>query len=246
MRYLVLADLHSNLEALKATLGYARGLGFDHTLVLGDIVGYGADPNSVIDLLRSLPVLTAIRGNHDRVAAGLSGPDDFNDAALASTKWTRETLRPDALEYLRALPEGPLEFARSRLLAHGTPQHEDTYLLTGETARSSFAALDFDLCFIGHTHYPSMFTIRSDTVAARLLKGDRVEISLEPGVRYLVNPGSLGQPRDRNPRCSFALYDEVESRVTVYRLDYPIETARRKILEAGLPAILGDRLRAGL
>ncbi|MFQ5877875.1 MAG: metallophosphoesterase family protein [Acidobacteriota bacterium] len=246
MRYLVLADLHSNLEALRAALGYARRLGFERALVLGDIVGYGADPNGVVDALRALPELTAIRGNHDRVAAGITGPDGFNEAARASAEWTHRSLREDNRDYLGGLPRGPLEFSPGSLLAHGTPLDEDAYLLDGGGARACFESRPFDLCFIGHTHYPSLFALNGDEVSAGLLRGGRVEVRLAAGARFLINPGSLGQPRDRDPRCSFAIYDDDARTVTLHRLEYPVETARRKILDAGLPAVLGDRLRAGV
>jgi len=246
MRYLVLSDLHSNLEALQATLGYARGLRYDAVLVLGDIVGYGADPNAVIEVLRRLPGLVAIRGNHDRVAAGLDEAEDFNDAARAAADWTRESLDAASRAFLQALPKGPRSFGPGRLLAHGSPLDEDQYLLEEGAARRCFDGMPFDLCLFGHSHYPCCFTMEGERVALQVARGDRVVFALEQGRRYLINPGSLGQPRDRNPKCGFGLYDEETATVTVHRIDYPIERARAKILAAGLPAPLGDRLRVGV
>jgi predicted phosphodiesterase len=247
MRYLVLSDLHSNLEALQATLGYARGLGPDRVLVLGDIVGYGPDPNAVIDLLRARSDLVAIRGNHDRVAAGLGEADDFNAVARAAAEWTRAALTPASLRYLRSLPVGPLVLAPGRLLAHGSPADEDEYLLDESGARRAFEAAPFDLCFFGHTHYPCCFLLRESRVVLQVARGsDHVTFRVEPGVRSLVNPGSLGQPRDRNPRCSFAFYDDESGEVTVHRVEYPLEVTREKILAAGLPRMLADRLRLGV
>jgi len=246
MRYLVLADLHSNLEALETVLERARGLGYDRILVLGDIVGYGADPNAVIETLRRQPQVTAIRGNHDRVAAGLDEPDDFNEAARAAARWTRSALGEESRAFLRALPRGPLEFAPGRLLVHGSPLDEDQYLLDEGAARRCFAEVPFDLCFFGHTHHPCRFTMQEGRVTLHAARGERTELVLEPGRRHLINPGSLGQPRDRSPLCSFALYDEAAATVTIHRIVYPLETTRAKILSAGLPPALGERLRLGV
>ena len=246
MRYLVLADLHSNLEALDAVLDHARPAGYDRVLVLGDIVGYGPDPTGVIDLLRSLPDLVAIRGNHDRVAAGQDGEEEFNDAARAAALWTRRALSPGAAAYLKALPEGPLEFAPGRLVSHGTPLDEDQYLLDEGGARRCFDALVFDLCFFGHTHLPCAFRLSGARLERRAARGERTEFSVEPGVRHLINPGSVGQPRDRDPRCGYGLYDDVSGTVTVRRVPYAHATTRRKILDSGLPAWLGDRLILGV
>lgn len=245
MRALILSDLHSNLEALQATLGYARGLAYDQIFVLGDIVGYGPDPNPVVETLQGQPRLLAIRGNHDRVAIGLDDPGNFNDAARASAIWTRSALEPGPRDYLGALPQGPVQFAPGGLLAHGSPLDEDQYLLDPRTARDCFDGIRFDLCFFGHSHYPCCFAFEQDRVRLLVARGDRAVFALTPGGRYLINPGSLGQPRDRNPRCSFALYDDAEATVTIHRLEYPLERTRDKILAAGLPASLGDRLRVG-
>jgi predicted phosphodiesterase len=243
MRYLVLSDLHSNLEAYESAMEEARTLGFDRVLVLGDLVGYGADPNGIIDALRSLDGVTVIRGNHDRVAAQLSGDDGFNAAARASAEWTHRTLRPDNLEFLAGLQQGPVTLGPDRLLAHGTPLDEDTYLIDAGEAQRCFEGLPFDLCLFGHTHFPSIFTYKGEAARGRVLRGDRVEVTLEAGTRHMLNPGSLGQPRDRNPKSSFGRYDDEAGTFTVHRAD---ERAREKILDAGLPPALGDRLRLGL
>ncbi len=246
MRSLVLADLHSNLEALQATLGYARGLRYDRILVLGDIVGYGPDPDSVIETLRKQPDVVAVRGNHDRVAAGLGEADDFNPAAQAAALWTRAALSKESRAFLLTLPRGPRTFGPARLLVHGSPLDEDQYLLEEGAARRCFTEVSFEICLFGHSHYPCCFTMEGDRVTLRVARGDRTVFALQPGCRYLINPGSLGQPRDRNPRCSFAIYDDTEASVTVHRIDYPFEKTREKILSAGLPPALGDRLRIGV
>jgi diadenosine tetraphosphatase ApaH/serine/threonine PP2A family protein phosphatase len=246
MRYLVLSDLHSNLEALEAVLEHARGLGWGRVLVLGDIVGYGPDPNEVIETLRRLPGMEAVRGNHDKVAAGLEEGGTFNAAARAASEWTRRTLTAGSREFLRTLPPGPRAFAPRRLLSHGTPVDEDLYLLEGGTARRCFDDVAFDLCFFGHSHYPGVFGLVAGRLESRPARGERAEYPLPPDGRYLVNPGSVGQPRDRDPRAGFALYDDETATVTVHRVAYPVETTRAKILRAGLPAVLGDRLRIGI
>ena len=245
MRYLVLSDLHSNLEALEAVLAAAGERGYDRTLVLGDIVGYGADPNPVVEILRRLPGLLAIRGNHDRVAASLEEPEGFNEAARQSAIWTRRVLDQANREFLAALPQGPLEFAPGRLLAHGTPLDEDQYLMDEAEARRCFDGVPFDLCFFGHSHYPGAFVLDGPRVGRHPAGGGAPVIDLLAGRRYLVNPGSVGQPRDRNPRSGFAIYDDASGTVTIRRVEYPVSESRDKILHAGLPRWLGDRLLLG-
>ena len=244
MRYLILSDLHSNLEATQAAMAHALELGYDRALVLGDIVGYGADPNPVIDRLRALPGLVAIRGNHDKVAAGLEEGEEFNEAARQAALWTRRVLTPANLAFLQALPRGPLEFAPGHYLCHGTPLDEDGYLLEEDEAQRCFERLDFEVCFFGHSHYPGAFVLDGPRALRRTGGGGAV-LGLEPGRRYLVNPGSVGQPRDRDSRCGFGIYDEARREVTFHRDAYPAALAREKILAAGLPRWLGDRLLVG-
>jgi len=244
MRHLVLSDLHANLEALQAVLDEA-GARCGGTLVLGDIVGYGADPNPVIRILRGLPGLVAIRGNHDRVAASLEEADGFNEAARQSALWTRRTLSAESREFLAALPRGPLEFSPGKLLSHGTPIDEDQYLMDEGEARRCFERVPFDLCFFGHSHYPGAFVLEGSRVVRAPLTGDAPVLELRTRHRYLVNPGSVGQPRDRNPRSCFAIYDDVSGTVTIRRVEYGAAEARDKILRAGLPRWLGDRLLLG-
>jgi len=245
MRYLVLSDLHSNLEALEAVLAVARTPGYERTLVLGDIVGYGADPNPVVEILRGLPGLVAIRGNHDRVAASLEEADGFNEAARQSALWTRRSLTADNRDFLRRLPRGPLEFAPGKLLSHGTPLDEDQYLMDEGEARRCFEGARFDLCFFGHSHYPGAFVLEESRVSRRPATGDGPVTDLLPGRRYLINPGSVGQPRDHNPRGGFAIYDDASDTVAIHRVEYRAAEARAKILRAGLPRWLGDRLLLG-
>jgi diadenosine tetraphosphatase ApaH/serine/threonine PP2A family protein phosphatase len=246
MRYLLLSDLHSNVEALEAALTHARGQGWERVLVLGDIVGYGPDPNAVVEVLRGFSGMTAVRGNHDKVAAGLEEGETFNAAARVAAEWTRRVLTAESLAFLRALPRGPREFAPRALLSHGTPLDEDMYLLEEGTARRCFDEVPFDLCFFGHSHYPCAFGLDGPRVALQAARGERTTFTLEAGHRYLINPGSLGQPRDRNPRAAYGIYDDGSATVTVHRVAYAVDATRDKILRAGLPAVLGDRLRLGV
>jgi diadenosine tetraphosphatase ApaH/serine/threonine PP2A family protein phosphatase len=246
MRSLVLSDLHSNLEALEAVLDAARDPGFERVLVLGDVVGYGADPNGVIETLRSLPGLLAIRGNHDRVAASQEDAEVFNEAARLAALWTRQALSGENRDFLLALPQGPLEFAPGMLLCHGTPLDEDQYLMEEGEARRCFDGRAFERCFFGHSHYPGAFVLEGSRVTRRPATGEEQVIDLLPGRRYLLNPGSVGQPRDRNPRCGFAIYDDAADTVSIRRVAYPAAEARDKILRAGLPRWLGDRLLLGV
>ncbi len=199
----------------------------------------------MVDLLRGLKDLVAIRGNHDKVAAGIEEGEGFNEAARIAAFWTRRALTPDNLAFLRDLPRGPLEFAPGRLLCHGTPLDEDEYLMDENEARRCFDALPFDLCFFGHSHYPGAFVMEGGRVARGSAAGDEAVLELTQGHRYLVNPGSVGQPRDRNTKCGFALYDDRARTVLLGRVSYAAGEARDKILDAGLPRWLGDRLLVG-
>jgi diadenosine tetraphosphatase ApaH/serine/threonine PP2A family protein phosphatase len=245
MRSLVLSDVHSNIEALGRVLESAATAGYDRALALGDLVGYGPDPGATIAAVRALPGLVAVRGNHDRVASGLEDGGEFNNAARVAALWTLASLRPEERDFLAGLPRGPRPFADGALLSHGSPLDEDQYLLDAGLARRCFAALPFDLCFYGHTHLPGAFVMEEGRVRFEPAAGERTVLSLQPGRRYLVNPGSVGQPRDRDPRGGFAIYDEAARTVTFHRVAYPAEETRRKILAAGLPSWLGDRLLLG-
>jgi diadenosine tetraphosphatase ApaH/serine/threonine PP2A family protein phosphatase len=246
MRFLVISDLHANLEALTAVLDRARDLAWDRALVLGDLVGYGADPDAVVEIARSLPGLLAVRGNHDRVASGEDTAWDLSPAALRAAVWTRRRLSAPNRAFLAGLPPGPLEFRPGGILAHGSPGNEDDYLLDEEEGERAFAAHGFRVGFFGHTHLPVRFIRRGGSVALLDIAGDGADFDLDERDRHLINPGSVGQPRDGDPRASFAIFDDDERRVTCHRVAYDTDTARRKILEAGLPTALGDRLLYGI
>lgn len=244
MRALVLSDLHANLEALRAVLADARPRGWDQVWVLGDLVGYGADPEAVVAEVRSLRPSVTVRGNHDKAACGITPPAGFNLAARAAVEWTGRALSPDSHSYLRSLPAGPAVAAPGVWVAHGAPQDEDEYLLEEAAAEAGFETGDFSLCFIGHSHIAGVYSLRSGRLE-RQLPPPPDGLRLWPGERHLFNPGSVGQPRDRDPRAAYAVLDTGSGRVEHYRVAYDIEAAARKILAAGLPAALARRLKTG-
>jgi predicted phosphodiesterase len=247
MRYLILSDIHSNLEALEAVLRASAAQRYDAVLVLGDLVGYGADPNAVVDRVRELNPAAIVRGNHDKVAAGLEDAEDFNPMAKSAAHWTRESLTPQTLEYLRGLPTGPQIVDDTIEICHGSPLDEDLYVVADIDAARSIAVARTPICLFGHTHV---------AVRARLDNQRRLDIEAPQGhpdfptvidadAKYLINPGSVGQPRDGDSRAAYAMADLEQKMVTLYRVAYPIEAAQKKILDAGLPPMLAYRLGMG-
>ena len=246
MRYLVLSDIHSNDEALSAVLARVRRKRFDRVLILGDFVGYGANPNHVVERLRRLRrPRVAIRGNHDRVVCGLEGDELFNPIALAAARWTASKLTPQNRRFLESLPPGPLDLPGGISICHGSPRDEDAYIFSDRDAFVNFHARSFAVCFFGHSHIPSVFTLEPHGIRVNLVHGPKARLKLDPDRRYLINPGSIGQPRDRNPAAAYALYDADTRTVSFDRVPYDVGKARDKIHRAGLPALLGDRLLVG-
>jgi diadenosine tetraphosphatase ApaH/serine/threonine PP2A family protein phosphatase len=219
---------------------------------LGDFVGYGADPNRVLARFRTFRRPTiAIRGNHDKVACGLDTGETFNPPALEAARWTREKLSRENTDFLRRLPSGPALVDGIFGICHGSPIDEDSYIFSDLDASMNFLyfqrlAPGVPLCFFGHSHIPSIFTLDGDDVHVEAVRKPRVKLVLEEGKTYLVNPGSVGQPRDRNPRASYVIYDSDTKTVHFDRVSFDVDRARKKILRAGLPSMLGDRLVAGL
>ncbi len=247
MKYLILTDIHGNAEALEAVLKDARGDSIDSVLVLGDLVGYGAGPNEVIAQLLGLAQPTVvIRGNHDTVVATPLGDAHFNFVARQAARWTAQALTAENLEYLGRLPRGPKEVAPGLFVCHGSPLDEDEYVISLEDAASVFSHHAGRLTFFGHTHIPSCFALREGKLLSIALEGNCESIEIEPGTRYLANPGSVGQPRDRDPRAAYFVYDSARERIEWRRCDYAIESAQRSILEAGLPEVLAHRLAIGI
>lgn len=243
MLYGIISDIHANLEALGAALGALGSRGVEQILCVGDFVGYGPDPNACVDRLK--PRLAAsVAGNHDLAITGRLDMSWFNDDARRALKWTARRLRGDIYSYLESLP--PRVEYESLLLAHGSPRDPgEEYLLDPYSARSNFRFQKFRLCFVGHAHVPIVFTLDP---AGRLdmdepAPGSRLK--LLPGNRYLINVGSVGQPRDGDPRAAWGIYDSDRETVGFYRTPYPVEVTQEKMRGFNLPAALIERLKTG-
>ncbi len=247
MKYLILTDIHGNSDALEAVLEDVSDEGIESVLVLGDLVGYGAGPNEVIETLLTLPQPTVVvRGNHDKVVATPLEDAHFNAIARAAVRWTAAQLSPSNLEYLHELPQGPLEVEPGLFVCHGSPVDEDEYLLSLDGASFAFSVHPGRRIFFGHTHIPTLFASDRGGLSSIELDGDAETIPLTGKRRYLANPGSVGQPRDRDPRAAYFIYDSETDRLDWRRCAYAIERAQRRILDAGLPEILAHRLAVGI
>jgi diadenosine tetraphosphatase ApaH/serine/threonine PP2A family protein phosphatase len=247
MRYLVLTDIHANLEALEACIADATPRGFDQTLVLGDLVGYGGDPNAVVERVQSLSPVAIVRGNHDKVACGVEQAEGFNAVARSAAKWTLDVLEPAHREWLAALPEGPIDVDEVIQICHGSPFDEDAYIFDELDAVRALKVANRPLCLFGHTHYPVTFELSEDTFDSVGGSGSapQMHIQMKPGCKYLINPGSVGQPRDGDPRAAYALVDTKLRWIELYRVKYPVEEAQAKVMKAGLPDVLAQRLAVG-
>lgn len=254
MRVLILSDIHANLEALNAVLTAAGD--WDALWNLGDMVGYGASPNEVLDTIRPLATLT-VRGNHDRVCAGLSSSLAFNPTARAAANWTLEALNPENLVWLRTVPKGPL-FPEQQspeeplvTLAHGSPLNEDQYIMSMRDAWAPLQQMTTSITFVGHTHIQGGFSQKEhDWHEVRPRYHGRKDaetwtLPIAPGTRTLINPGSVGQPRDYDWRAAFAIYDSEAAEVVYHRVPYDVRRAQGRILMARLPERLAARLREG-
>lgn len=245
LRALVVSDLHANAQALRSVLKRVRRKKFDTVICLGDFVGYGADPNAILDTMRSLRGRKVfIRGNHDRVAAGLDTADAFNQAAKASALWTRGELRPANRRFLEKLTVGPL-LHEEALLCHGSPYDEDEYIFNVHHAAQILGLYKAPFILFGHTHLPVIFSIDSDDNVRGAAIREETTLRLEPNLRYLINPGSVGQPRDRNPAAACVILDTEKRTVQFLRVPYDIAATQAEIRAAGLPEILAARLSVG-
>lgn len=245
MRYLIISDIHANWEGLEAVVADAKGQ-YDRILCNGDLVGYGADPNAVIEWARR-HVTLVVRGNHDKACAGIEDLEWFNPVAKAAALWTQSVLTPENLEYLRALPKGPLAVGNFQIL-HGSPVDEDEYLLSSFDVHQAQAYVESNLNFFGHTHMQGGFFWHRNGVRKikRTPLSVREErISLELDSICLANPGSVGQPRDGDPRAAYILYSTGERELLYRRVAYDVATAQLKIRKAGLPDQLAQRLALG-
>lgn len=246
MRYLVISDIHANLEAFEAVVAAASPLGWDRVLVLGDLVGYGADPNAVIDRVRAMAPHAVIRGNHDKVGSGVESADGFNAVARSAIHWTLDALTDENRAWLAALPAGPVQVDEVIEICHGTPFDEDAYVFDDLDALRALHASKRQLCLFGHTHVQVGYSLANSQFAVETASDVRpLEVALDGQARYLLNPGSVGQPRDGDPRAGFALVDTEQQRATIHRIPYAVAQAQARILEAGLPEILAERLGVG-
>ncbi|HEY1677916.1 MAG TPA: metallophosphoesterase family protein [Candidatus Sulfotelmatobacter sp.] len=250
MRILLLSDIHANLEALDACLANAPS--FDMVVNLGDIVGYGASPNEVTDRSRQLGKVF-VRGNHDKAATGVMDLNDFNPMAAAAALWTRNELTPENLEWLRVLPQGPVavpDFPEMQLV-HGSPNDEDEYVVSLGDALAPLITLTMPLTFFGHTHLQGGFFANGSSADGfrpeyrTVGQAESIALQLKKSARYLINPGSVGQPRDGDWRAAFALYDTGDQVVHFHRTPYNLKQAQDRIFAANLPARLATRLASG-
>ncbi len=246
MRYLILSDIHGNWEALQAVLAQARSE-YDSILCCGDLVGYGADPDAVTEWVRD-NVASIVRGNHDKAAAGLEDLEWFNPVAKRSALWTQAAMKPENIAYLRDLTKGP-ERVNGFQILHGSPLDEDEYVVTEYDVAQIAPYLDSEVSFFGHTHLQGVFLCHRNGIFTfggvdQNSKDHAVE--LENDASYLINPGSVGQPRDGDPRAAYAVYQPEARLVTLFRTEYNVAVAQKKILQAGLPELLAARLEAGV
>ncbi len=246
----MLSDIHANLEALEACLAAAPA--HDSVVNLGDVVGYGASPNEVVDRSRSLGNVF-VRGNHDKAATGLLPLDDFNPLAAAAAMWTREQLSEEHFEWLKTLPHGPVpvkEFPSAQLV-HGSPDDEDAYVVSVGDALVPLLAIPTPLTFFGHTHLQGGFFANGSSADGfrpeyrTVGKAESVSLQLKDKTRYMINPGSVGQPRDGDWRAAFALFDTEAMVVHFHRTPYNLKSAQDRIFAANLPSRLATRLAAG-
>ncbi|MFC1576439.1 metallophosphoesterase family protein [Candidatus Omnitrophota bacterium] len=241
MRYAIISDIHANLEALEAAARAISRDKIDEFLSVGDIVGYGADPAACIKRVKSLTSVF-VCGNHDAAASGAIDTESFNDAARQAVLWTQKKLNGENEAFLRNLE---LVHKNNYLtLVHGTLQEPGAfhYMFDHEAAKRTFELMDTPVCFIGHSHAPGIFTYKNGTVNYFY----KSKVKLEKDEKLIVNVGSIGQPRDGDPRLCYAIYDVDENSVELKRHTYNIEKAQKKILDAGLPTFLAYRLEKGI
>jgi predicted phosphodiesterase len=250
LRILLLSDIHSNLEALESCLAAAPAT--DATVNLGDIVGYGASPNDVTERARALGGIF-VRGNHDKVVADIATVEGFNPIAGVAALWNRGQLRSEHLAWLRALPKGPVGMSELSGIqyVHGAPDDEDRYVVTLEDAAVQLVKANASITFFGHTHIQGAFQLQGEFVRvlhpqyATVANQESWDLRVEKGLNYMINPGSIGQPRDGDWRAAFAVFDSERRIVTFFRVPYELRAAQEKILAAGLPSRLATRLAAG-
>jgi predicted phosphodiesterase len=246
MRFLVLSDIHANSTALEASLAEAQGR-WERVVCLGDLVDYGPDPNEVTERVKSLaPII--IRGNHDKAVTGLADLESFNPVAQTAARWTKAQLRPENVDYIAHLPEGPAT-GDGLTIVHGSFQDEDEYVFAPVQAMAGLLESPSAVTFFGHTHYQGGFSYRAGQIGVIQLRPEPgpkfAALRVESGTRYLLNPGSVGQPRDGDPRAAFAIADLDHNVIEFWRVPYDVAAVQKRMETAGLPFPLIERLGAG-
>jgi predicted phosphodiesterase len=244
MQYFIFSDVHANLEAFNSVLSAVGGERCDRSIFLGDIVGYGASPNEVVDLLKDLNPYVMVRGNHDKIVAGLADGRNFQPLARVSATWARLQMRSDNEAYLRRIPPGPITLDEGIEVSHGSPHNEDFYILRNWDARRVLRRSESWITLFGHTHIPIIYSMESK-ISYLYPEADDFCYTLSKKKRYLINPGSVGQPRDLNPKASFAILDTRENTIRIKRISYAIPGAQDRIRQAGLPTWHANRLAVG-
>ena len=239
MRYAVIADIHANLEALEVVLADTKEQKCTHFCCVGDVVGYNANPKECLDIIRTMG-MPVVKGNHDEYCSSEEDLEGFNPHAAEAVNWTRKQLSKEDRQWLRDLKY--VRLVASFSMVHATldgPQRWG-YVFDRLAAAASFTYQNTAVCFFGHTHVPVAF-IRDSVVRG----GTYSKFRVEPGKKYFVNVGAVGQPRDSNPKAGYVVYDLNEGTIELRRLDYDIAKAQKKIMAAGLPQRLADRLALG-
>lgn len=253
MRILVVSDIHGNLEGLEACLAAARSAGgYDRVFNLGDIVGYGANPNEVVARSRDLGGVY-VRGNHDKACSGITDAEDFNHIAALAAFWTKQKLTPENLEWVRTLPQGPIssDTVAGVQCVHGSPIHEDEYIIVVRDAYEPLTETEAILTFFGHTHIQGGFAVDGEewlTLRPIYKTSDDAEMFTFPmkkTAKYLINPGSAGQPRDGDWRAACCIFDTEKHQIQFLRIPYDVKTTQKKIMDANLPDRLASRLSEG-
>ena len=248
MRALVVSDIHGNLQALEAVLAAVGAV--DQLWNLGDTVGYGANPNEVIELIRPLATVN-VRGNHDRVCCGLTSSQGFNPVAAEAAGWTQRALTRENLQWLRDMPMGPVPASVRAMCAHGSPLHEDHYIVSMRDAWTPLQRMQTEITFFGHTHVQGGFSQREHEWEEDRPQykeqdaAEQVTVDVPVGTRHLINPGSVGQPRDCDWRAAFAIYDDAVEEVMFCRIPYDVAAAQAAIRAVRLPERLAARLSLG-
>ena len=244
MKTAILSDIHANFQALQRVLEDAARVPVDQYVICGDLVGYGAQPNECCEAIRALDGLV-VRGNHDEAAVDPAKEEWFNSAAQACIRWTREVLAETHLQYLRELP--CVRQLPGAHICHGSLPDPDLYTTGPMEAMLSFAVMEEDICFLGHTHCAEWYTYRNDNrPPSHSPRPEGGRLALAEGRKYVVNPGGVGQPRDGNSQTSYAIWDDEARSVEIRRLSYDVATAQRLIYDAGLPPSMAERLRYGV